>query len=110
VRSGGLVPTYAHDTVVQIPAAESADPQADAERLREIAKAITNIVVKGAHHEAADRDAQVHALIRAYVDAQRETVSRFPTHSRKSLTDDQRSIPHPSGPRRLGPATTRAST
>lgn len=75
VRSGGLVPTYAHDTVVQIPAAESADPQADAERLREIAKAITNIVVKGAHHEAADRDAQVHALIRAYVDAQRETVS-----------------------------------
>lgn len=75
VRSGGLVPTYAHDTVVQIPAAESADPHADTERLREIAKAITNIVVKGAHHEAVDRDAQVHALIRAYVDAQRETVS-----------------------------------
>jgi hypothetical protein len=32
-------------------------------------------VVKGAHHEAVDRDAQVRALIRAYVDAQRETVS-----------------------------------
>jgi hypothetical protein len=30
VRSGAVVPTYAHDTVVQIPATETADAQADA--------------------------------------------------------------------------------
>ncbi|WP_304308442.1 aromatic ring-hydroxylating dioxygenase subunit alpha [Pseudacidovorax intermedius] len=75
VRAGGLVPTYAHDTVVQIPAADAADAQADAERLREIAKAITSIVVKGDHHQAVDRDERVRALIGAYVDAQRQAVS-----------------------------------
>lgn len=75
VRAGDLVPTYAHDTVIQVPPTDSADAQADAERLRAIAKGITDIVVKGAHQEAIDRDDQVRALIRAYADAQRETVS-----------------------------------
>ena len=73
LRSEGRVPTYAHDTVMQIPVDGSADAQADAERLREIAKAVTDIVVKGAHQEEAHRDERIRELVRAFTASQRET-------------------------------------
>ena len=72
-RRGGLIPTYAHDTVVPVPARD--DKEDDAALLREVGKAITEIVVKGPQHEEADRLERVRALIRAYAERQRETVA-----------------------------------
>ncbi|WP_076998062.1 aromatic ring-hydroxylating dioxygenase subunit alpha [Variovorax sp. KK3] len=73
VRSGGLIPTYTHDTVIQVPPRE--DKQDDAALLREIGKGITDIVVKGPQHEQADRHERVRALIHAYAESRRETVA-----------------------------------
>jgi hypothetical protein len=40
-----------------------------------VGKAITDIVVKGPHHEQPDRLQQVRALIREFAERQRETVA-----------------------------------
>ncbi|NDZ16893.1 (Fe-S)-binding protein [Variovorax sp. WS11] len=74
VRSGGLIPTYTHDTVVPVPA-RGGDREADGALLRAVSKAITEIVVKGPHQEQADRLQQVRALIREFAERQREAVA-----------------------------------
>ncbi|AMG90284.1 aromatic ring-hydroxylating dioxygenase subunit alpha [Bordetella bronchiseptica] len=71
LRANGATPTYAHDTVVSIPPADTDD----AACVREIGKAITAIVVKGDHHEQADRPEQVRERIRAYAAEQASTAT-----------------------------------
>ena len=66
LRAGGLVPTYAHDTVVNVPPAPDG---ADSERVREVGRAITDIVVNGEHHTEPDRAERIRERIRAYAQA-----------------------------------------
>ncbi len=73
LRAEGLIPTYTHDTVVPIPD-RGEGREADAVLLREVGKAITEIVVKGDHHQEADRLQRVRTLIRDYAERQREAV------------------------------------
>ena len=74
VRSGGLIPTYTHDTVMLIPVGDESE-RSDVELLRNVGKAITEIVVKGDHHLEPDRLQRVRALIQDYVRQQRELVA-----------------------------------
>jgi phenylpropionate dioxygenase-like ring-hydroxylating dioxygenase large terminal subunit len=74
LRSAGLIPTYTHDTVVTIPA-RGEGREADAELVRSVGRAVTDIVVKGPHHEAPDRVQRVRALIREYSETHREATT-----------------------------------
>lgn len=77
LRVAGRIPTYTHDTVVAIPPnEESAD--ADRDAVRAVGKAITEIVVKGDHQTAPDRQEQVRTLIRAYALQQQQTAGVSP--------------------------------
>ncbi|WP_036185458.1 aromatic ring-hydroxylating dioxygenase subunit alpha [Marinobacterium lacunae] len=67
LRANERTPTYAHDTVVSVAPAVGAD---DAERVREVGKAITAIVVKGDHHQAPDRNAQIKQRIKEFAQSQ----------------------------------------
>ena len=65
LRSHGTVPTYTHDTVVEIPPRAGED---DVELLRRVGRDITQIVTAGSHHESDNRLDEVRALIRQYVE------------------------------------------
>jgi len=60
LRSNALTPTYCHDTVVSIPESGGDDKAL----VREIGKAITDIVVRGDYQEADDRARQIRQRIR----------------------------------------------
>jgi phenylpropionate dioxygenase-like ring-hydroxylating dioxygenase large terminal subunit len=61
LRSGSLVPTYCHDTVLTIPPAEDDDAQ-----VRAIGEAVTAIVLDSDTTTAPDRATQVRDRLRAY--------------------------------------------
>ncbi len=61
-NSQGHVPTYCHDTVVQVPV----DPSDDEARQAEVGRRITEIIVEGDYHGADDRKAQVEKRIHDY--------------------------------------------
>lgn len=63
LRTGGLIPTYCHDTVLRIPPIPGID---DLELQAEIGRQVTGIVVEGEHHTADDRLARVREALRAY--------------------------------------------
>jgi len=59
----GRRPSYVHDTVVAIPPRAGVD---DDKLVGEVGRAITEINVRGDHHEAAGRDERIRALIADY--------------------------------------------
>ena len=61
-NSQGLVPTYCHDTVVEVPT----DPSDDEARQIEVGRQITEIIVEGDYHGADDRKLQVEKRIHDY--------------------------------------------
>jgi hypothetical protein len=61
LRSGGVVPTYCHDTVLTIPPADDDDAL-----VRAVGDAVTSIVLDGDMGTAPDRAAQVRERLRAY--------------------------------------------
>jgi phenylpropionate dioxygenase-like ring-hydroxylating dioxygenase large terminal subunit len=62
--SEGRIPTYCHDTVVEVPEKPDWD---DDELVRKVGTDLTEIVVKGDYHSADDRIDQVRLRIRDYV-------------------------------------------
>ncbi len=65
LRSNGHIPTYTHDTVVEIPPKEGGD---DAELLRRVGRGVTEIVTAGSHQESDDRLTEVRSRIKEYVE------------------------------------------
>jgi len=63
LRSGGLIPTYCHDTVIDVPPVGGDD---DEELLAKISQKVTEVVSEGPHHEADNRTELVRGLIRKY--------------------------------------------
>jgi nitrite reductase/ring-hydroxylating ferredoxin subunit len=63
----GRIPTYCHDTVVEAPVAPGATQAQDLEAVQAIGAAITEIVVRGGHHTAPDRQDRVRNLIREFM-------------------------------------------
>jgi nitrite reductase/ring-hydroxylating ferredoxin subunit len=63
LRSNGLIPTYCHDSVLDVPAASGHD---DLELQEEVGRRVTEIVVEGDHHTAEDRLSIVRQRIRDY--------------------------------------------
>lgn len=63
LRSGGLIPTYCHDTVLAIPPIADVD---DLELQEEIGRRVTEIVISGDHHVADDRHEIVRKLLSEY--------------------------------------------
>ena len=66
LRTEGRIPTYVHDTVVPIPVSNDGD---DDTLVGQVGEAITDISVKGDHHEVSARDENVRGLIDDYVRA-----------------------------------------
>lgn len=73
LRAGGTVPTYCHDTVMELPVHPDG-PDADREFLRTAGRAITDIVVRGDHQQSPDRAQRIRALIEAWA-AERRAVT-----------------------------------
>lgn len=67
IRSRGAVPTYCHDTVVNIPPIPGEDDDA---LLLRVGGSITDISVAGDHHSADDRKEQISRLIDQYVQSE----------------------------------------
>ena len=65
-RSNGVVPTYCHDTVLELPPPDTED---DAAMLAEVSREVTRIVVEGSHHAVDDRAEAVRRKVREYVRA-----------------------------------------
>jgi phenylpropionate dioxygenase-like ring-hydroxylating dioxygenase large terminal subunit len=63
LRSGGLIPTYCHDSVLGVPPIAGQD---DLELQEEIGRGVTEIVVEGDHHTAEDRLMRVREKICSY--------------------------------------------
>jgi len=63
LRSGGLIPTYCHDTVLAIPPIVGID---DLEMQEEIGRRVTEIVVEGEHHTSDDRLMIVRDMLTEY--------------------------------------------
>ena len=63
LRSNGLIPTYCHDTVLEIPKKPQWD---DLELVRKIGSDVTKIVIEGDYHAANDRLSQVRSRIQNY--------------------------------------------
>ncbi|QTL02684.1 aromatic ring-hydroxylating dioxygenase subunit alpha [Aquabacter sp. L1I39] len=69
-RSNGLIPTYCHDTVLDLPPLEGVD---DLELLEEVGRRVTEIVVEGDHHDGDDR---LEAVRSKLLDYQRSLLPR----------------------------------
>ncbi len=67
----GIIPTYCHDTVVEIPPHESIE---EASLLSEVSDQVTDIVVEGTQQSADQRMQLVREGIRAYAQARREAI------------------------------------
>jgi nitrite reductase/ring-hydroxylating ferredoxin subunit len=67
LRIDGRIPTYCHDTVVRAPMAPGAAEAQDLAAVQGIGAAITEIVVRGEHHTAPDRQDRVRHLIREFM-------------------------------------------
>ena len=67
-RSAGVIPTYCHDTVLEVPPLDTAD---DETMLAEVSREVTRIVVEGSHHTADNRAEVVRRKIREYVRARK---------------------------------------
>ena len=65
-RSNGIIPTYCHDTVLELPPLDTED---DATMLAEVSREVTRIVVEGSHHTADNRAEAVRRKIHEYVRA-----------------------------------------
>ena len=65
-RSNGVIPTYCHDTVLEMPPLDTED---DATLLAEVSREVTRIVVEGSHHTADHRAEVVRRKIHGYVRA-----------------------------------------
>jgi len=66
LRSAGRIPTYCHDTVLELPRAPGASDADDFAFVGEVGRALTRIVVEGGHHEAPDRHERVRSMILEY--------------------------------------------
>jgi nitrite reductase/ring-hydroxylating ferredoxin subunit len=75
LRIDGRIPTYCHDTVVEVPRAAGSSEAEDRAHVARIGNAITEIVVQGERHTARDRHEQVRRLIREFVARERATVA-----------------------------------
>lgn len=64
VLSQGMIPTYCHDTVVEVPSKPQWD---DDELVRRIGSDLTKIIVEGDYHATDDRLDQVRTRIQNYV-------------------------------------------
>lgn len=62
-RSQGLIPTYCHDTVLDIPEIPGTD---DLELQEEVGRRVTEIVAEGPHQDDDDRLTKIRALMREY--------------------------------------------
>lgn len=63
LRSAGTIPTYCHDTVLDIPPIPGAD---DTELLEEVGRRVTGIIVEGDYQTEEDRIEIIRARLRDY--------------------------------------------
>jgi hypothetical protein len=67
-------PSCTHDTVVRVPPRDGAAAAADKLFVRDVARRITEIVVRGGHQSESDRAERIRALIREYEEAERKAL------------------------------------